>query len=163
MLRPLVYATMDCKYALRLSKLLANYQRHFINTYKKKSVDFDGDLHVLTLILRRADSQKPMAELHLSSPTPSQRDDWQLYKKILEEDYRAQNEDPKIYAARKSLEGTERKGRVDEQQKIVVCISSRHPGNFAILELNVSGALRQLKAWLTEYLQVRKYLDRYKM
>jgi len=74
----------------------------------------------LTLVLKRTDYQKPLAEILSSSPTPSQRDDWWLYNKILEDDYRAQNEDPKIYAARKKLEEGEAKERLQEQQKKAV-------------------------------------------
>jgi len=128
----------------------ADHQRHYIDTYSKRSVDFDGDLHVLTLILRRADSQKPMAELQRFSPTPSQQDDWKLYEKILEEDYRAQNEDLQIYAMREKLEEIDRKRRADEQQKIAVGTNTQFP------------CLRR-SSRLTDHIQVLKYLDRYKM
>lgn len=117
---------MGCKFSAFCEMILAaDHQRHYIDAYKKKSIDFDGDLHVLTLILRRADSQKPMDELQRSSPTPSQQDDWKIYEKILEEDYRAQNEDPQIYAVREKLEEIEMKRRADEQQKIAVSTNPR--------------------------------------
>ncbi|TVY34387.1 Multisubstrate pseudouridine synthase [Lachnellula occidentalis] len=108
---------------------------HYIDTYKKKSIDFDGNLHVLTLILRRADSQKPLAELQRFSPTPSQQDDWKLYEEILKEDYRSQNEDPQIYAVREKLQEIERKRRAEKQQKKAVL---KYLDRYKISELKMS-------------------------
>jgi hypothetical protein len=141
--------------------LFANDQRHFIDTYTKKSIDYDGDLHELTLILKRADSQKPLNEILSSSPTPSQRDDWWLYNKTLGDDYSAQNEDPKIYAARKKLEELAAKERLHAQQeKAVSNFSVQYPF------FNFSGVLRHSPNPShadPKDSQVRKYLDGYKM
>lgn len=114
-----------------------------------RTIDFDANLYQLKLVLRRADCQRPMADVMKSSPTPSERDDWWLYNKMLEDDYHAQNDSEHIYAARKRLEEIDRKERVQEEQKQTVRTS--HPNPFLFYARRGSQRFRFLRGLTQEH------------
>jgi len=61
--------------------------RHVVKQFGHKLLDETKNVYRCTIMLERSTSQKPFAEV-LRLPRPSQVDDWNLYKKLLGEEYR---------------------------------------------------------------------------
>ncbi|KAH9205779.1 hypothetical protein DL95DRAFT_397359, partial [Leptodontidium sp. 2 PMI_412] len=65
---------------------------HVVKQFGHKLLDENKNIYRFTLMLERASNQRPLHEV-LQLPKPSQLDDWDLYKKMMNEDYRMREGD----------------------------------------------------------------------
>ncbi|PVH78591.1 hypothetical protein DL98DRAFT_239405 [Cadophora sp. DSE1049] len=66
---------------------------HVVKQFGHKLLDETKNVYRCTIMLERSTSQKPFAEV-LRLPKPSQLDDWELYKKLMGEEYRKREGEP---------------------------------------------------------------------